>query len=131
MGHYVLDDLGNPVKTDDLLFWAKTIDDIKLRRVARTVFSNKTVISTVFLGIDYGSETAPLLFETLCPGDVEDRYPTWAKALRGHKNIVARHIRQGGGAISVQSHEERELPKQPDQLGKPTIWERLTTKDPF
>jgi len=127
MAHYVLDDLGNPVESPDLLAWARTMDDIELRRVARTTLSDKTTISTVFLGIDYGRDNPPLLFETLV-GEVEARYPTWADALKGHRMTVAHLLHEGGGKVFVKTHEEQERPKQPLRS---SVWERLTAKDEF
>lgn len=49
-------------------------------------------ISTVFLGIDYGSEGRPLWFETMIfggpHGGFQERYETWTEAEEGHRRAV-------------------------------------------
>jgi hypothetical protein len=57
-------------------------------------------VSTVFLGLDHAwvPGAPPLLFETMVFGadyweDFEARYPTWAEAEHGHRQVCA-HVRQ-------------------------------------
>lgn len=125
--HYVLDDEGNPIPEDDTRRWAAELDNIKRRRVALTLFSNGPKISTVFIGINYGSAEKPQLFETLIEGrkalpDGTERWATWADALEGHRAAVREAIDQG---CTVKKNEEWSKPT----VARKSQWERLTDDD--
>jgi hypothetical protein len=108
-----------PVATEDLLAWAKWVEDVVKRRVALDVIAGFE-ISTVFLGLDYAYTGPPMLFETMvfeqlekpktqvididgkiytfgpCERESLDnidgymtRYSTWDEAERGHAATVA------------------------------------------
>jgi hypothetical protein len=112
-GRYILEGKV-PVPCDDLLQWARWIEDSKQRIVAQEYVGDLWV-STVFMGLDHSfSDTAPpLLFETMvfryanpademeaaahgytCPRhlQVDDapcyREPTWELALESHVQAV-------------------------------------------
>lgn len=70
----------------------------KIQRVALTEIPGGTKVSTVFLGLEHGSDNQgrPLLFETLpfskdgeSMDDYMERYATWEDAEEGHNRIVA------------------------------------------
>lgn len=108
-----------PVAVEDILKWAKWIEDIDERRVALDVLAGFE-ISTVFLGLDHAFKGPPMLFETMVfeqlaepktrvieiddkiytfgPYERESlehidgyitRYSTWDEAERGHAATVA------------------------------------------
>lgn len=63
-------------------------------RVAREEYPDGSYISTVFLGLDHGWGSLPLLFETMvfggpCDGD-QERCTTWKQAEAQHAEVVAR-----------------------------------------
>jgi hypothetical protein len=79
-----------------LLEWAKRFEDTDYKVVAQTVLPDKTLVSTVWLGLDhqYGAGP-PLIFETMVfpyRGDEthQERYTTEAEARAGHAAIVQR-----------------------------------------
>lgn len=87
---------------DDLLEWAKDFEDPKKKIVRRTTLSNKTLISTVWLGLDHNVfGPKPLIFETMVfsPDDHGDhdmeRYSTEAEAIEGHKRMVLKWAKKG------------------------------------
>lgn len=89
---YLLDDNGNPTPCNDLLEWARKLDNA-MRRVAEDTIGD-VYISTVFLGISYQfGDGPPLLFETMIFGGDRDgyqeHYSTRADALAGHARAVA------------------------------------------
>ena len=68
MGLYILDESGEkPVRCVSLERWAHWFEDFQRRRVGATYLDHgKTFISTVFLGVDHGSdENVPILWETM------------------------------------------------------------------
>lgn len=101
----------NVVPVDDVhefAFWFETAD-----RIVGKTSVNGFVISTVFLGIDYGFGGPPLWFETMIFIDEENppaselggkidewrsgqqrRYATWEEAAAGHEQFV-QIIREG------------------------------------
>lgn len=93
MSHYILE--GHEPKSTDPITWQKWIASAN-RTVAKTEVDPKIVVSTVFVGLDLGSEPGtPLLFETeVMEADVPSvdrrrvRYLTWAEAELGHVEIV-------------------------------------------
>jgi hypothetical protein len=93
-GQYILDENGEPVEVDDLMVWAKWLENSgDVRRIARDTIGDVDV-STVFLGLDHnwGMSGPPLLFETMIFGgehdDWQDRYSTKEDALKGHKRAM-------------------------------------------
>ena len=76
-----------PVGTNNLTEWGQWFQQGK-RKVARHRKA-RTVVSTVFLGLDHGyCGGPPILFETMIFGGPHDqyqeRYCTWDEAVRGH-----------------------------------------------
>ncbi|MCR8561057.1 hypothetical protein KXD93_25595 [Mucilaginibacter sp. BJC16-A38] len=99
-GFYILDTDGNPKKVDDTVEWKKWYKKIENRRVLTTTIGNIR-ISTVFLALDFSQsdrnstkEQLPILYETaMFDGPVEIeifRWKTKAKAIEGHKKIIAK-----------------------------------------
>jgi len=100
-GRYILD--GKiPVPCEDLLTWARWIEDHWQDRVVGRDQVGPREVSTVFLGLDHTwhDDIPPRLFETmvfLWKGDertVEDdapmwRTPTWEMALETHAEGIA------------------------------------------
>lgn len=89
---YVLDGLDVvPLKPDDVIVWSMGLD-YKFNSIRQDNVGKDVMVSTVFLGIDYGSDGIPLVFETAVFGGASDRtifrYPTYADALSGHRSIV-------------------------------------------
>jgi hypothetical protein len=92
MKHYILK--GHEIIETDWLTWARWVEQIDERRVARTE-RGKIVVSTVFLGLDHNwvSEGPPVLFETMIFGsqrlsEYQRRYCTWDEANTGHERAV-------------------------------------------
>lgn len=86
---YILDDEGRPVKSPNLMSWAKWIERGENRVLAQTRHENVKV-STIFLGLDHSlSNSTPVLWETMIFGGEHDaeqaRYTTREDALEGHK----------------------------------------------
>ncbi|KKM23498.1 hypothetical protein LCGC14_1614530 [marine sediment metagenome] len=96
-GNYILDSNGNPVVEEDLLTWAKWLEDAAYngkRRVDETMIGDIRV-STVFLGLDHSfGGGPPLIFETMVFGgelnQEMDRYSTKTQALKGHQLMCER-----------------------------------------
>lgn len=91
-GYYILDDTHNPQACDNLMTWARWMENFEHRKVANDVVAHITV-STVFLGLNYAvSGEVPKLFETMIfGGDLDagmSRYSTWAEALEGHQEML-------------------------------------------
>jgi hypothetical protein len=88
--HYILDKNKNVIKAtlSEYVNWCT--DDTR-----RVGFSESKThqVSTVFLGVNYGDDVTPILFETMVfPIDSFtdvycERYSTWDEALKGHKRI--------------------------------------------
>jgi hypothetical protein len=91
-GRYILD--GHiPVPCEDLLTWARWIEDADQQRIVKQEYVGPFWVSTVFLGLDHSflDDTPPALFETMVfrdPND-EDRRE-WTK--RGWKSNCPPHI---------------------------------------
>ena len=88
-------------KVKNVLEWAEFFEK-KDRLIKQETLKNGKWVSTVFLGIDHSfGEGKPLLFETMVfskrtkgsLGDDldQDRYFTYAEALKGHKKMVKKH----------------------------------------
>jgi hypothetical protein len=80
----------NPVKEEDWLKWAKSGSAGKRAALDRV---GESVISTVFIGVDYSDFVGrPLLFETMVFGGELDgemeRCSTWEEAELQHKQMV-------------------------------------------
>lgn len=92
MAHlYILDEYGAPAPCDDIQKWAAFMStDGKI--VTHTNIGS-TLVSTVFLGLDAGFGSQPLLFETMIFDDValegyQERYYTLKEAMAGHELAV-------------------------------------------
>jgi hypothetical protein len=91
-GKYILDENGNPKLEKDLLVWGKWLNTAD-RQVAITNIG-KTIISTVFLGLDHCfiGNGKPILYETMVFGGKlnykMERYCTKEEAIKGHNAIV-------------------------------------------
>lgn len=104
---YILDESGNPKPIDDVLEWAKWMEQPGCRRIAKTDI-DEFYVSTVFLGIDHGWHGGPpVLFETMVFEAKEEsaelftsffkfnpskeeytrRYSTVEDAKRGHEDV--------------------------------------------
>lgn len=79
-----------------LLQWAKLLENFDYRRVAKETLEDGTLVSTVWIGLDYNLGCGkPAIFETMAFSKTGeeldmDRYSTEAEALRGHKKMVMR-----------------------------------------
>ena len=91
-GKYILDKNGNPKKEKDLLVWGRWFNTAD-RKVARTNIG-KTLISTVFLGLDHRfvGQGRPILYETMVFGGKLNykmkQYCTKEEAIKGHNAMV-------------------------------------------
>ena len=102
-GRYILNDEGDPEPCEDLLTWARFMENQDARRIALDTVG-EVMVSTVFLGLDHNFANfrhAPdhaLLFETMVfngPLDQEqDRYHTRLEALIGHAEMLARVLNE-------------------------------------
>jgi len=90
---YKLED-GKISKTTDVYEWAESIN--KTRNLKQSYVENK-LISTVFLGMEYGYlYDKPILFETMVfdidGEDIDmDRYTTLEDAIKGHEKMVEKY----------------------------------------
>lgn len=80
-----------PVPVKNLFEWAEWLETAD-RQIGKDKI-NKTIISTVFLGVNHNFQKGkPLLFETMIFGGKHDqyqeRYSTWEEAKEGHKKAV-------------------------------------------
>ena len=75
----------------DVLKWARWFNTAN-RTIKRTTLSDGVVISTVFLGINHGTDETPLFFETMVFGGKHDgdmyRYSLYVEAEMNHDAIV-------------------------------------------
>lgn len=98
--HFILNDKGEPEVCEDLLTWARWMEDRSRRRIAQDKDEGpdglEIWVSTVFLGLDHnwGETGAPVLFETMVFGGVldgeQERYTTRDDAFRGHQEMCRR-----------------------------------------
>lgn len=92
MGEW-FDRQGNPLT---LLEWAKLLQQRGYKIVARDELPNGRLVSAVWLGLNHGFRSTPLIFETMVfaadeSGELDmDRYPTEAEAKAGHEAMVAK-----------------------------------------
>lgn len=92
-GRYILD--GHRVVPEpDLYKWGAWLEKAD-RKVARTELPDGSVVSTVFLGLDYSftaKSKRKFLFETMVFGGLHDEYQarcgTWLQAEKMHKRVV-------------------------------------------
>lgn len=79
------------IPTKDQLEWGKNFA-LPDRILAKTEIGDACV-STVFLGINHGTENNPLWFETMIFGGACDkycdRYATYDEAIKGHEKVKA------------------------------------------
>ncbi len=95
-GHYIINNDGQPVPCEDFLEFARWMDDMENRKVARDDVPGGDV-STVYIGIDVGAvmfNRPPRLWETLVFArgswsGYQERYVTRAEAEAGHARIVS------------------------------------------
>lgn len=79
----------------DMATWEQMFADGDRRRIARTIVSERIVVSTVFLGLDHlwGDGGPPLVFETMAfidaAGEDCQRTATWEEAEQAHRDMVA------------------------------------------
>ena len=109
LGHYIL--VNGKIKKVTFLEWAKWFSDFDQRVIDRTeikdlpAYPSGDFISTIFLGLDHGSEldditneSLPVLFESMVFGGKFDqrgwRYSSYGEAKRGHW-IIVDQIRAG------------------------------------
>lgn len=119
---FILDPDGNPVPAPDLETWARVNDDIEARRVGLTHFSDRTKLSTLFLGINHGrTKKRPLHFETIDEDGNILRFMTWREAFEAHQRLVEEYL-LGHPEVSVRKNDLREKPALPERR---TAWERL------
>ena len=84
-----------PIALYDILEWGRTFESLRIggRHIVAQDYVGPTLVSTVFVGIDYSfGRGVPLLFETMTfdtESDVRDRYATWDEAEAGHRKVVA------------------------------------------
>lgn len=107
--NYVLNEQHEAVKEPDISRWAEWFESAD-RTVARDSVG-PTVISTVFLGIDYGFGLGrPLLFETMIFGsslfDSCWRYSTWDEAVAGHARAFAWATKASNGLAQEQGVQQ-------------------------
>jgi hypothetical protein len=97
IGHYILDEHGEPRPEPDLLTWAQWFESDPRRVVAQTQVAGY-LVSTMFFGIDHNftGRGLPLLWESMIfsggviqPYDqLQTRYASKAAALQGHARLV-------------------------------------------
>jgi hypothetical protein len=90
--YYILDNENQPIAVDDLAVWGKWMDAPLRRKLAVSKIGG-AYISTCFLGLNYGTEESPLLWETMifAEGWKELHYRVWKyasreEAIAGHEN---------------------------------------------
>ena len=97
IGHYILDDQGEPVPEPDICKWGRWFENTENRIVARDEVGDAQV-STVFLGLDHSflGVGAPVLWESMVFGGPldgeQERYTSKAEALAGHADMVTRAL---------------------------------------
>lgn len=105
--------VGRELVPCDVLEWARWFEDADGRRVGddnvpAVGHAAATRVSTVCLGSDHGFGGKPLWFETcLFPGDVVERYATYAEAEAGHRAWVER-VRGGWRPGREYDDDDRE-----------------------
>jgi len=87
------DKKGDPIKTIEE--WSKLFHDNKYKIIKQEILENGYFISTIWLGMDHGSQNGqPLIFESMVfNGDGEgdsdcERYVSESAAIIGHKLLV-------------------------------------------
>jgi hypothetical protein len=104
IGAYTLDDDGKPQECDNLMAWARFMEDKERRQVAAEWPVPGILVSTVFLGLDQSAlalptpdgfrtfNRAPVLWETMIFGGkydmYQERYASIEAALEGHRAAV-------------------------------------------
>lgn len=96
--NYILGKDDKPVLCEDVVEWSKWFEANTHKRIlGRTYITQGIHVSTVFLGIDYGSlcpNDKPVLWETMVfgmPDDWEDGYEHYRaeeEAMKGHLEMV-------------------------------------------
>ncbi len=79
------------IPIENCKIWAQKFEPSKRRVAVDQV--GEAEVSTVFLGLNHGTDDSPLWFETMIFGgqhdQFQDRWKTWDQAEKGHQNIVA------------------------------------------
>lgn len=91
-----------PVPFWRAMMWMRSKNPPNSWRMTTTIARSRPghyMVSTIFLGLDHGfMSTRPVLFETMAfwhgpkpyiGHDYQQRYYTWAEAIRGHRALVA------------------------------------------
>lgn len=97
-GYYILDDDGQPVPVDDVMEWARWMEQHHDDRVVQQDYietaKGTALLSTVFLGLDhsFGGRT-PILWETMLfeadgHGEYQKRYSSREEALETHQALL-------------------------------------------
>lgn len=95
LGLYIINDAGDVEPCSDTLEWGAWLERLGggPASVARTMLPNGVKVSTIFLAIDHGFGSVPLLFETMIFFGHQSlgqfRYPDWAVAAAHHLELVA------------------------------------------
>ena len=100
-GFYTLDEHGQPQACDDVLAWARWMEEHRNEKhIALDLDEGdgekRVRVSTVFLGIDHGffSEGPPILWETMVFGGPldgeQERYTSREAAFQGHQLMCQR-----------------------------------------
>jgi hypothetical protein len=118
LGHYILNENGDPVECTDLLEWARWFET-KERIVSQNTICEvpRIWVSTVFLGLDhnFSDEGPPVLFETMIFIDKSVdhcwRYATRIEALHGHAHAIDLALEQveAGPNMDVKKTMEEAL----------------------
>lgn len=96
MTHYMLDEHGEPIATDDVLEWSRwwaTANRSVAQDKDEAAGADGVMVSTVFLGLDHNFNLSgpPVLWETLVFGGPLDgemwRWTSLEDALIGHQEV--------------------------------------------
>ena len=110
--HYILKG-HDVIPCNDLMHWAKWLEEDRNRRQVSETEKNDVRVSTVFLGLDhnFGRTGPPIVFETMIFGGEHDqyqeRYSTWDEAIMGHKQACILAF----GTDKIKNVENIKLPK--------------------
>jgi hypothetical protein len=94
-GDWYILDKGEPKPVDDMMEWARWMEENHMARHVGDDVIGGARVSTVFLGLDHSHGFGPpLIFETMVFGgpldQEQDRYTTTQQAIDGHAAMCAR-----------------------------------------